>query len=68
MKRYALISVSDKSGIDDLASELIRHGFEIISTGGTAKFLTEKGLHIIQITDWTGFPGNSGRKSQNITS
>ncbi|MFO7660123.1 MAG: bifunctional phosphoribosylaminoimidazolecarboxamide formyltransferase/IMP cyclohydrolase [Candidatus Cloacimonadaceae bacterium] len=56
MKKYALISVSDKTGIDNLAKELISIGFEIISTGGTAKFLTDKGLHIIQITDWTGFP------------
>jgi phosphoribosylaminoimidazolecarboxamide formyltransferase/IMP cyclohydrolase len=56
MKRYALISVSDKTGIDDLAQELVKAGFEIISTGGTAKFLTQKGINIIPISDWTGFP------------
>jgi phosphoribosylaminoimidazolecarboxamide formyltransferase / IMP cyclohydrolase len=56
MKRYALISVSDKNGIDILATELHKDGFEIISTGGTAKFLKEKGLPIIQIAEWTGFP------------
>ncbi len=56
MKRFALISVSDKTGIDALAGELHKAGFEIISTGGTAKFLAAKGLPIIQITDWTGFP------------
>jgi phosphoribosylaminoimidazolecarboxamide formyltransferase/IMP cyclohydrolase len=56
MKRFALISVSDKNGIDSLASDLHKAGFEIISTGGTAKFLSEKGLPIIQIADWTGFP------------
>ena len=56
MKRYALISVSDKNGIDELAKELNQQGYGVISTGGTAKFLTENGLHVIQITDWTGFP------------
>jgi len=56
MKRYALISVSDKGGIDLLAAELIKLGFGIISTGGTAKFLSEKGLDVTQVSDWTGFP------------
>ena len=56
MKRYALISVSDKTGIDSLAAELVKLGFELISTGGTAKFLTEKGLKVMQIAEWTGFP------------
>lgn len=56
MKRYALISVSDKTGIDLLAAELIQLGFCIISTGGTAGFLNNKGIDTIQITDWTGFP------------
>ncbi len=56
MKRYALISVSDKAGIDFLAKQLVEVNYEIISTGGTAKFLSEKGIPVIQITDWTGFP------------
>lgn len=56
MRRYALISVSDKTNIDLLAKELVSLGFDIISTGGTAKFLAEKGVPTIQITDWTGFP------------
>lgn len=56
MKRYALISVSDKSGIAELASELVKNGFEIISTGGTAKYLSEIGIPIIPISNWTGFP------------
>lgn len=56
MKKFALISVSDKAGIDELALDLSALGYEIISTGGTAHFLSEKGLQVIQITDWTGFP------------
>jgi len=56
MKKYALISVSNKTGIDELAGSLNRLGFEIISTGGTARYLSEKGLPIIQISTWTDFP------------
>ncbi len=56
MTRYALISVSDKAGIDLLAAELVKLGISIISTGGTAKFLNEKGITTIQISEWTGFP------------
>jgi len=56
MKKYALISVSDKTGIGVLAQELVQLGYEIISTGGTAKFLMDKGIPIILVSDWTGFP------------
>ncbi|HOD18211.1 MAG TPA: bifunctional phosphoribosylaminoimidazolecarboxamide formyltransferase/IMP cyclohydrolase [Candidatus Cloacimonadota bacterium] len=56
MKRYALISVSDKTGIDFLASELVKIGFEIISTGGTADFLQKNNISVIPISEWTGFP------------
>ncbi|HOV16431.1 MAG TPA: bifunctional phosphoribosylaminoimidazolecarboxamide formyltransferase/IMP cyclohydrolase, partial [Candidatus Cloacimonadota bacterium] len=56
MKRYALISVSDKTGIDFLASELVKIGFEIISTGGTADFLQKNNIPVIPISEWTGFP------------
>jgi phosphoribosylaminoimidazolecarboxamide formyltransferase / IMP cyclohydrolase len=56
MSRYALISVSDKTGIDLLASELVKLGFEIISTGWTAKFLQKMDIPTIHIAEWTGFP------------
>jgi phosphoribosylaminoimidazolecarboxamide formyltransferase/IMP cyclohydrolase len=56
MKRYALISVSDKSGIDRLAQQLTRLGFEIISTGGTAAYLEKQDIATIRISDLTGFP------------
>jgi len=54
--RRALISVSDKTGLVDLARELKDFGVEIISTGGTAKALREAGIEVRDISDVTGFP------------
>jgi phosphoribosylaminoimidazolecarboxamide formyltransferase/IMP cyclohydrolase len=56
MKKRALISVSDKSGILSFTKELVALGYEIISTGGTAKHLTDGGVKVIGISDITGFP------------
>jgi phosphoribosylaminoimidazolecarboxamide formyltransferase / IMP cyclohydrolase len=56
MIKRALISVSDKTGIVDMAKELTNYGVEIISTGGTAKTLSEAGLKVVNISDITGFP------------
>ncbi|MEG1535777.1 MAG: bifunctional phosphoribosylaminoimidazolecarboxamide formyltransferase/IMP cyclohydrolase, partial [Clostridia bacterium] len=56
MKKRALISVSDKTGIVELAQSLINFGYEIVSTGGTLKALTAAGLQAIDITAITGFP------------
>jgi len=52
----ALISVSNKNGVYELAQMLQKQGTKIISTGGTAKLLKEKGINIIDISDFTGFP------------
>jgi phosphoribosylaminoimidazolecarboxamide formyltransferase / IMP cyclohydrolase len=52
----ALISVSDKTGIVELAKELVTLDFEIISTGGTSKVLKEAGLQTMDISDVTEFP------------
>lgn len=52
----ALISVSDKTGIVELAKELTSLGVEIISTGGTYKKLQEEGVTAIEISELTGFP------------
>ncbi|MCR4922425.1 MAG: bifunctional phosphoribosylaminoimidazolecarboxamide formyltransferase/IMP cyclohydrolase [Lachnospiraceae bacterium] len=52
----ALISVSDKTGIVELAKELENLGIEIISTGGTYKKLKEEGVKAIEISEITGFP------------
>lgn len=54
--KYALISVSDKTGIKDLAQKLTRHSIIIISTGGTAKLLHEAGITVLEASDYTGFP------------
>ena len=54
--RRALISVSDKTGIVDFASELQTFAVEIISTGGTAKALREAGIEVRDVSDVTGFP------------
>lgn len=56
MKKRALISVSDKTGVIEFAKELAGLGFEIISTGGTAAALTKAGVANIGISDITGFP------------
>ncbi len=54
--KRALISVSDKTGITDFARKLDDLGIEIISTGGTAKALSQEGINIIPISDITRFP------------
>ena len=56
MKKRALVSVSDKTGVVDFCKGLVNNGFEIISTGGTAKALKDAGLEVIGISDITGFP------------
>ena len=54
--RRALLSVSDKAGLADLAAALVRHGVELVSTGGTAKALREAGHEVLDVADLTGFP------------
>jgi len=54
--KRALISLSDKTGIVDLANTLKKFGVEIISTGGTAKLLRENNIQVRDVSDYTGFP------------
>ena len=56
MKKRALISVSDKTGVVEFARSLVEQGFEVISTGGTKKALQENGVPVIGVNDVTGFP------------
>lgn len=56
MKKRALISVSDKSGVAEFAKALSELGFEILSTGGTKTALEEIGLPVTGVSDVTGFP------------
>ena len=52
----ALISVSDKTGLEAFAHGLIARGIEIFSTGGTRKFLLSKGFNAREVAEYTGFP------------
>ena len=54
--RRALISVSDKTGLLDLAKDLAGMGVELLSTGGSAGMLREAGLEVTDVADVTGFP------------
>ena len=56
MKKRALISVSDKSGILEFAKELETLGYEILSTGGTKAYLQENGVAVTAVDEVTGFP------------
>jgi phosphoribosylaminoimidazolecarboxamide formyltransferase/IMP cyclohydrolase len=56
MKKRAFISLSDKTGIIDFASGLVKAGYELVSTGGTEKALKDAGLPVINVSDVTGFP------------
>ena len=57
MENYALISVSDKTGVVEFARALVEeHGYHILSTGGTARTLAEAGLPVTEVSDHTGFP------------
>jgi phosphoribosylaminoimidazolecarboxamide formyltransferase/IMP cyclohydrolase len=52
----ALMSVTDKSGLVEFAQFLAGYQIEILSTGGTAKLLRDKGVPVVEVSDYTGFP------------
>lgn len=54
--KRAIISVTDKNGLLDLASFLVEHNVEIVSTGGTAKALEKDGIPVTSVSAVTGFP------------
>src|SRR5918993_468794 len=54
--RRAILSVSDKTGLIPFGKALAARGFELVSTGGTAKTLADAGLAVINVSDVTGFP------------
>ncbi|MBI5134656.1 bifunctional phosphoribosylaminoimidazolecarboxamide formyltransferase/IMP cyclohydrolase [Candidatus Uhrbacteria bacterium] len=65
MKR-ALLSVSDKTGIVDFAKQLSAHGIEIVSTGGTAELLAERGVLVRAVADVTGMPEMMGGRLKTL--
>ena len=54
--KRALLSVSDKQGILELAQALHGFGVELLSTGGTAKLLRDNNIPVVEVSDYTGFP------------
>lgn len=54
--RRALLSVSDKTGILEFAKALSQRNVELLSTGGTAKLLSQHNIPVIEVSDYTGFP------------
>ena len=56
MSYYALLSVSDKTGIVDFAEGLVRAGYQIISSGGTHAVLQAAGIPVMRVSDYTGSP------------
>ena len=54
--KRALVSVSDKTGIEDFCRKLAAHGVSLISTGGTHAALTKAGISVEEISSVTGFP------------
>jgi phosphoribosylaminoimidazolecarboxamide formyltransferase / IMP cyclohydrolase len=67
MSRLALLSVSDKTGIVDLARQLVeKFQFEIISSGGTAKTLQEAGINVVKVSEYTGSPEILGGRVKTL--
>ena len=64
--KRALISVSDKSGVVDFAQALHETGAEIVSTGGTAKTLSDAGIPVTQVSDVTKFPEMMGGRVKTL--
>src|SRR5690625_1675964 len=57
MEKFALLSVSDKSGLVSFAKALVEnHGYRLLSTGGTARLLVENGLEVTEVSEHTGSP------------
>ena len=62
----ALFSVSDKTGVVDLARQLTAQGIEILSTGGTAALLAGQDIPVIEVSDYTGFPEIMGGRVKTL--
>src|SRR5688500_12200008 len=58
----ALLSVYDKTGVDELARGLVELGWELVSSGGTAKHLADAGLPVTDLADFTGYPAMLGHR------
>jgi phosphoribosylaminoimidazolecarboxamide formyltransferase/IMP cyclohydrolase len=66
LKPQVLISVFNKEGILELAQALVNKGFDILSTGGTQKYLAEAGLEVKQVEDLTSYPSILGGRVKTL--
>ncbi|WP_376694760.1 bifunctional phosphoribosylaminoimidazolecarboxamide formyltransferase/IMP cyclohydrolase [Wenzhouxiangella sp. EGI_FJ10305] len=65
-RRWALLSVSDKRGLVELARRLEKAGFGLLSTGGTARALTQAGMTVTEVSELTGFPEIMGGRVKTL--
>ncbi len=65
-QRQALLSVTDKTGLVELGQGLVRHGFRLIASGGTATHLREAGLEVAAVADLTGYPEIFGGRVKTL--
>jgi len=63
---YALLSVSDKTGIETLGARLVERGYQILSTGGTAAALRKADVPVTSVSDYTGFPEILGGRVKTL--
>ncbi len=66
LKKYALISLTDKSGVKELATALINCGYSLVSTGNTAKVIQDSGMECLEISSLTGFPEILGGRVKTL--
>jgi len=64
--RRALLSVTDKTGLVDLASALREHGYELVASGGTARYLRDEGFAVTGVSDVTDFPEIFGGRVKTL--
>ncbi|PAA88032.1 hypothetical protein BOX15_Mlig021393g3 [Macrostomum lignano] len=66
-RRLALLSVTDKSGLVDFARQLVQqHGYDLVSSGGTASVLSQAGIPVQEVSDLTGFPEMLGGRVKTL--
>jgi phosphoribosylaminoimidazolecarboxamide formyltransferase/IMP cyclohydrolase len=64
--RRALLSVTDKAGLVELATALRGHGYELVASGGTGRHLREAGFEVVDVSDLTGFPEIFGGRVKTL--
>ncbi|MEM7646598.1 MAG: bifunctional phosphoribosylaminoimidazolecarboxamide formyltransferase/IMP cyclohydrolase, partial [Pseudomonadota bacterium] len=66
MFKNALVSVSDKTGLEDFLKPLAEKGLRIVSSGGTAKYLEERGFQVTKVSEQTQFPEVMGGRVKTL--